>query len=624
MQTQRSFRYARIAGLFLSTTVALLAPALDSQAGSQSTTASHLGQTTSSPARMDLADITTFPVGEVIGTFNEGVLAKIITPEGMPLYVLRVAGTPSEMGRQYGFLLGSQIPRTWEAMMVYMGSRMGVNATQAEQKLSSMLDRAYGYMDPFISKDLKDEYSAVLEGAREAGVTYTSPTGADLNTVMKRLLALTNVSDLNAYAEEDSSAANKIMMTGTSSELDTFYQNRGNLKGTSGHAPSSLSLPGRTCSFFAAWGNRTENGKMIASRNLDWAADTGLATQALVVVYKPTTGSAYATMGYTGLLGAMAGMNAKGIVVSEVGSTSTLEKLKGQPWTFKLREVLATAGTLDQAAPLMTNYNPVDRISRPSTLGYNFMVADGDVAGRGANARAAVYESNGGMTLSYTYGNKSNNCQETPQLYIYGRDGKVLRVDTSTTSPFVNGEANAAEIDASGTVRKFRVVDGEYVRTSEGYLVDDPYGVPLQTGKSLGCAVYRGEEAMGYAPRMYQTAANGPSALDTRAVMNDSLSYQERYARTHGVLYGLSSGAGYTDNRGTTWVEPSTTAKTVTLEEGELVSRAAAMDDNIMNVVYDATDLTIRIAYEAKVSSQWTAAADNTYVELDMKALFAW
>lgn len=569
-------------------------------------------------------DTSDFPVGTVVSSYNLGVLSHITMPEGQVVQVLRLSGTPNQMGIQYGRLLGGQVFTTWSAMMTYMGEQLGLSSAQAEQKLASMLDRAWGYMTPYVSTEFNDELEGVITGAKDAGFPTSTASGLDMRTVLRRMVALTNVSDLNAYANGSSADANKMMMTGTSSALDAFYQSRGQLKSTSGHGGSSIPLPGRTCSFFAAWGSRTDSGRLLASRNLDWTSNTGLERQSLITVYKPTDGTAYATMGYVGVLGAMAGINAHGLVVSEVGSTSTLEKLKGQPWTYKLREVLSKASTLEQAMPLMTNYGSSDRVNRPTTLGYNFLIADGDVDGRGANAKAAVLESNGGMTMAYTYGTSREYCSESALLYVYNRDGKVLRVDSPTSSRFVNGENSAMEIDAVGNVRKFKVSNGEFVRSADGYYIEDAYGSPMQTGRTMSCGVYRGEEAMGYGPRMYQTAANGPSGLDPRAVMNDSESYLDRYGRLRGVLNAFATGSAYTDSYGTTWVEPAMSGKQLTLNEAEVATRASAMDTNIMGVTYDATALKVRVAYEAQLSSGWSAAADNSAVELDMALLFNW
>ena len=44
---------------------------------------------------------------------------------------------------------------------------------------------------------------------------------------------------------------------------------------------------GRTCSMFGVWGSRTENGELFSGRNLDWAADTGVAEFKLITVREP-------------------------------------------------------------------------------------------------------------------------------------------------------------------------------------------------------------------------------------------------------------------------------------------------------------------------------------------------
>ena len=47
---------------------------------------------------------------------------------------------------------------------------------------------------------------------------------------------------------------------------------------------ASLRL-GRTCSFWGAWGSRTDNGGLYSGRNLDWAAQTGVSRYKTISVY---------------------------------------------------------------------------------------------------------------------------------------------------------------------------------------------------------------------------------------------------------------------------------------------------------------------------------------------------
>lgn len=39
------------------------------------------------------------------------------------------------------------------------------------------------------------------------------------------------------------------------------------------------------CSFFGVWGNRTKDGDLYTMRNLDWASNTGINLNKLIVVF---------------------------------------------------------------------------------------------------------------------------------------------------------------------------------------------------------------------------------------------------------------------------------------------------------------------------------------------------
>jgi hypothetical protein len=76
------------------------------------------------------------------------------------------------------------------------------------------------------------------------------------------------------------------------------------------------------CSFFALWGNRTEGGKLITMRNLDWEANTGINKYKIVFVWKITNTIPHVTLGFPGLLGALTGMSKAGLTVHEAGLDS--------------------------------------------------------------------------------------------------------------------------------------------------------------------------------------------------------------------------------------------------------------------------------------------------------------
>lgn len=104
-------------------------------------------------------------------------------------------------------------------------------------------------------------------------------------------------------------------------------------------AGSALVRLGKTCSFFGAWGSRTMGGKLYTGRNLDWEADTGVATYKVISVYHVTGTHAYASVSFAGLTGAIAGMSEKGITVHEAGDDNqeeTLEVGRSRPWSLPL------------------------------------------------------------------------------------------------------------------------------------------------------------------------------------------------------------------------------------------------------------------------------------------------
>jgi len=567
------------------------------------------------------SDPETFPVGTVIDSYGDAVLSELETSYGI-VGILRVVGTPSEMGYQYGRLLGPRIIGTWTSMIEYLAADMDMKPVQAERVLAPLLDRAYSHMEPYVPQDFKDEIEGVYYGATDTGITYLGPTGADLRSLLKWMIALSNTTDLNAL-NDGGDAVLKILMTGTSAELDQFYrETQGSPMSTEKRASeqSPTKMLGRTCSFFAAWGRRTGDGRMLASRNLDWANDTGIQQSALVTIYVPTDGYSYATFGYAGFMGALAGLNENGIVVSEIGSNSVLEKLKGEPWALRFREILSNSDSLATATSYMVN-SVQDGLNRPTTLGYNFMVGYGDPATHGAKSEASIFESNGGVMSVF---HRDSSCsKDTPTVHVYDREGHIAQTLTLGSSSEVNLEASTREIDAAGAIRRFKVENGQYVRDGQGYLVEDAYGEPLQVGRYLDCALFRGDEAMSYATRRWQTAANGPLGDDTREVMYDSESYTDRYMVMQGILNALWTGGSY-QHEGVTWVQAGNANRPIGPDEAVTLTRAAAMDSNVMNVVYDATELKVWLAYESGSDASWLSASDTSYTEMNMGELFRW
>ena len=59
------------------------------------------------------------------------------------------------------------------------------------------------------------------------------------------------------------------------------------------------------------------------------------------------------------------------------------------------------------------------------------------------------------------------------------------------------------------------------------------------------------------------------------------------------------------------------------LDEAEAISRVAAMSSNVWDVVYDTTNLVIRVSFESGSGETWVPAHEQPpYLELDLDDLF--
>ena len=103
------------------------------------------------------------------------------------------------------------------------------------------------------------------------------------------------------------------------------------------------------CSNFGAWGSRTVDGRLFTARNLDWLTDLGLQKYKLITIHHPPDGYSHATFSWAGVWGAMTGMSAEGLTVHEANLESDDITFQGFPWMLRLREVMTTARTINEA-----------------------------------------------------------------------------------------------------------------------------------------------------------------------------------------------------------------------------------------------------------------------------------
>ncbi|WBL27281.1 C45 family autoproteolytic acyltransferase/hydolase [Zunongwangia sp. HGR-M22] len=114
-----------------------------------------------------------------------------------------------------------------------------------------------------------------------------------------------------------------------------------------GHALQDLMLVG--CTSFAAWDNKTEDGKLLLGRNFDFYAGDEFSNQKMVAFINPDEGHKFMMYTWGGMIGAVSGMNAKGVTVTINAGKSKIPMLAKDPITLVSREILQHASNLDEA-----------------------------------------------------------------------------------------------------------------------------------------------------------------------------------------------------------------------------------------------------------------------------------
>lgn len=608
-------------------------------------------------------------VGKVLKTYGEGILDKMDTQYGH-LYVLRVKGTHYQMGYQYGYLAGDKIAGTWWNFINYLSGEIGLPADTVSPLFGQILDQVWTQLAPYVPKEFMDELKGIQDGTDAAGFKNEFTVGdnkysdtVSLSTIVKRILAIGNMSDLNEsddlmgdlqfvlsngftsktmdyYGITPSGAPSFKFSNGIKVFVERLHEKHINLKDLLAH-----------CSFFAAWGKRTINGHMIATRNLDWDENTGIANFKVLTVWMPTGEIPHVTVGYIGFIGALAGISEAGLTVSEVGSSSVLARLKGEPWTLKFREILGKAYNLDDALKYITN-QVNDGFNRPPTIGYNWLITYGDPFFGGQNAEAMNVENNGVFVGVYR---RKPDCGVDAKLYEFNKDGHLVKTITHDQNPkLVNYEKDAVEImlkdktDSSAyptypysltnTPVKNIIPLPKPLEYENGEYKFSPEGAERTVGKELSCAVYRGDEMMMTGLRMWQTACHGP--WDYEAGNNDMYyqnlnrvmltggSYNKRYLRMYKSILAYENGEELKVTNDVTNKEMEISpdngniSTPIDLNAASKIARWSAMHSDIFSVAYDATALKILVAFESVQGKNWIRASDNSYKFVDLRTLF--
>lgn len=107
------------------------------------------------------------------------------------------------------------------------------------------------------------------------------------------------------------------------------------------------------CSAFAASHDRTRDGHTLLARNFDFEGGAVFDEDKVVAFVRPDVGFPFVSVAWAGMVGAVSGMNARGIGVVLNAAASDDRDRTGRPSTLVVRDILQGAGSLGEAIAIV-------------------------------------------------------------------------------------------------------------------------------------------------------------------------------------------------------------------------------------------------------------------------------
>ena len=108
-----------------------------------------------------------------------------------------------------------------------------------------------------------------------------------------------------------------------------------------GHALQNMALVG--CTSFGTWNDRSVDSTMIVGRNFDFYVGDKFAEEKIVAFINPSEGYKFMSVTWGGFIGAVSGMNEKGLAVTINAAKTNIPSGSATPVSLVAREILQYA-----------------------------------------------------------------------------------------------------------------------------------------------------------------------------------------------------------------------------------------------------------------------------------------
>ncbi|EDQ87662.1 uncharacterized protein MONBRDRAFT_33219 [Monosiga brevicollis MX1] len=222
----------------------------------------------------------------------------------------------------------------------------------------------------------------------------------------------------------------------------------------------------QSCSMFGAFGSRTVGGQLRSGRNLDWLAQSGLAKNKLITIYHYPDQIPYATVAFAGFPGAITGMSAAGVTVHEAGNDSKDVTLNGFVWPLRLRAVMGTVKTQEDALDFWRNTN--------NTMGINHGI------GTASDAKFVALETKAGYTAYFVDNDaREANFSIDGKQYGFPLKDAVWRTNHGYDGVIVEHAVEGRKPSSDSQTRYVLLHDAFVDYEARGVLIDDLQAVNL-------------------------------------------------------------------------------------------------------------------------------------------------